>query len=186
MVPAQATSPSTKPRTAVIAFGGNALLKRGEDLSMDAQRRNAEHAAAAVARFVSDTNMRVCITHGNGPQVKLIVIMTTIGPLTAASCANLIWEVTSFGSGRRTPPQVGLLAQADAESGLDVLDAETEGQIGYILETELANVLNGGVSSGSRSAITNVVSLLTQVRLLPAEVSRRAAERMRKSPYAAT
>ena len=51
--------------------------------------------------------------------------------------------VVSHGNG----PQVGLLAlqAAAAEAGgsrpLDVLDAETEGQIGYLIEQELRNVL---------------------------------------------
>src|SRR6476659_2535779 len=51
--------------------------------------------------------------------------------------------VVTHGNG----PQVGLLAlQADAYEGvdpypLDVLGAETEGMIGYLLEQELGNVL---------------------------------------------
>ena len=46
------------------------------------------------------------------------------------------------------------VARQDPGSGLDVLDAESEGQIGYILETQLANALPG----------TDVVTLLTQAR----------------------
>jgi carbamate kinase len=56
-------------------------------------------------------------------------------------------------------PQVGLLAlqAGDAPTAfpLDVLDAESEGMIGYVLEQELANALPG----------RDVVTLLTRVRV---------------------
>lgn len=55
-------------------------------------------------------------------------------------------------------PQVGLLAQSHPESGLDVLDAESEGQIGYLLELEVANALQGR---------QDVVTLLTQTVVDP-------------------
>jgi carbamate kinase len=56
----------------VLALGGNALLRRGEPLTEDVQRRNvavAADAVAAVARF-----HRVVVTHGNGPQVGLLAL----------------------------------------------------------------------------------------------------------------
>lgn len=57
-------------------------------------------------------------------------------------------------------PQVGLLALEDEAHGgfpLDVLDAETEGMIGYLLERELRSRLPGYAIS----------TLLTQVRVSP-------------------
>jgi carbamate kinase len=54
--------------------------------------------------------------------------------------------VVTHGNG----PQVGLLALQGAASGpdgafpLDVLGAETEGMIGYMIEQELENALDGG------------------------------------------
>ncbi len=58
-------------------------------------------------------------------------------------------------------PQVGLLAAAARAGGppdrLDVLDAETQGQIGYLLSVELANAI------GDRA----IVTLLTQVEVDP-------------------
>ncbi len=59
--------------TVVVAFGGNALLKRGEPLTLETQQHNAREAAAAVRRLV-DAGYRVCITHGNGPQVGLLAL----------------------------------------------------------------------------------------------------------------
>lgn len=103
----------------MVAFGGNALLKRGEPLTTDVQRRNAQAAAAIVAQLVQKEGLKVCVTHGNGPQV-------------------------------------GLLALQDPGTTLDVLDAETEGQLGYLLEMELANALGPE---------QQVVALLTQVEV---------------------
>ncbi|MCP5072084.1 MAG: carbamate kinase [Rhodobacteraceae bacterium] len=61
-------------------------------------------------------------------------------------------------------PQVGLLAlrgaanQEDSPDPLDVLDAESEGQIGYVIEQELINVLPPAIHCGT---------LLTQVEVDP-------------------
>jgi len=88
----------------VIALGGNALLARGEPLTLENQRRNVERAVSALVPLVGAHQL--VLTHGNGPQV-------------------------------------GLLALQRSGDPLDVLDAETEGQIGYLLEQELSNALPG-------------------------------------------
>lgn len=78
-----------------------------------------------------------------------------------ATVANNNPLVVTHGNG----PQVGLLAlQAAALSGiapypLDVLGAESEGMIGYLLEQEFRNVLPG----------RDVATLLTQVVVNPAD-----------------
>lgn len=57
-------------------------------------------------------------------------------------------------------PQVGMLARGEGENAsypLDVLDAETEGLIGYLVEQEL----------GNRLAARQVATLLTQVEVDP-------------------
>jgi carbamate kinase len=91
----------------VVALGGNALLKRGEEMTAANQRANARIAAAALAPLCAEHE--VVITHGNGPQVGLL------------SLQEIAWP------GEDAP--------------LDVLDAETEGMIGYMIEQELGNVL---------------------------------------------
>lgn len=91
---------SQQPPIAVVALGGNALLKRDEPLTMESQMKNAREAAQAIARLSREEGYSLCVTHGNGPQV-------------------------------------GLLAEQDPETGLDVLVSETQGQIGYILESQL-------------------------------------------------
>jgi carbamate kinase len=57
----------------VLALGGNALLRRGEALDADVQRRNLLGAvASAVAPIVREH--QVVITHGNGPQIGLLAL----------------------------------------------------------------------------------------------------------------
>jgi carbamate kinase len=99
----------TERRRAVVALGGNALLRRGEPLEAANQARAARDAAEDLAR-ASLTNELV-ITHGNGPQVGLLALMGD--------------------------------AYTDTEPyPLDVLDAETAGQIGYVLEMQLDNCID--------------------------------------------
>ena len=54
----------------VIALGGNALLKRGEPMTAEVQRRNIRTAAIAMAPVASAHQL--VISHGNGPQVGLL------------------------------------------------------------------------------------------------------------------
>src|SRR3954467_12527711 len=56
----------------VVALGGNALLKRGEDMTATNQRKNARIAAEALAPLCEEHE--VVITHGNGPQVGLLAL----------------------------------------------------------------------------------------------------------------
>lgn len=92
----------------VIALGGNALLRRGQPLSDDAQRENVRIACDALAPIAAAHEL--VVSHGNGPQVGLLA-------LQGAAFAD-------------APP-----------SGLDVLGAETQGMIGYMVEQELGNRL---------------------------------------------
>ncbi|HUF02265.1 MAG TPA: carbamate kinase [Gaiellaceae bacterium] len=102
------------------ALGGNALLRRGEPLTADLQRRNVTRAIEALAPLAREHEL--VVTHGNGPQVGLLA-------LQAAAYEQV-------------PPYP-----------LDVLGAESEGMIGYLLEQELGNALPG----------RPVATLLTQV-----------------------
>jgi carbamate kinase len=104
----------------VAALGGNALLRRGEQPTVEAQRANAWAAVAAV-RPVAEA-CELVVTHGNGPQVGLLA-------LQSEAVVDL-------------PPVP-----------LDVLGAESEGLIGYLLEQALRNALPGRA----------VATVLTQV-----------------------
>lgn len=61
----------------VIALGGNALLRRGEELTDEAQKRNVAGAAESVATLAADHE--VVVTHGNGPQVGLLALQSSDG-----------------------------------------------------------------------------------------------------------
>jgi carbamate kinase len=56
----------------LVALGGNALLRRGEPVDAEAQRRNIETAAAGLAALAAEHEL--VITHGNGPQVGLLAL----------------------------------------------------------------------------------------------------------------
>jgi carbamate kinase len=92
----------------VAALGGNALLKRGQPLTADNQRANAQVACAALAPVALEHEL--VISHGNGPQVGLLALM-------------------------------GSAYTAVETYPLDVLGAQTEGMIGYLIERELGNLL---------------------------------------------
>lgn len=106
----------------VAALGGNALLRRGEPLTAQAQRANVKIAAESLAEIVRAGHQLV-VTHGNGPQVGLLALQ-------------------------------GAAYKPDEAYPLDVLGAETEGMIGYIIEQELENALGHD---------RPVATLLTQV-----------------------
>jgi carbamate kinase len=101
--------PATERRRAVVALGGNALLRRGEPLEAANQARAARDAARALAP--ASLRHQLVITHGNGPQVGLLALMSDAYTETAPY-------------------------------PLDVLDAETAGQIGYVLEMQLDNFID--------------------------------------------
>ena len=92
----------------VVALGGNALLKRGEAMSAENQRRNVRLAAEMLAPVA--VQHQLVIGHGNGPQVGLLALQ-------------------------------GAAYQQVETYPLDVLGAQTEGMIGYMIEQELGNLV---------------------------------------------
>ncbi|WP_108652374.1 carbamate kinase [Dongshaea marina] len=59
-------------KTVVVALGGNALLRRGEPLEADIQRKNIAVAAKTISEIAKEYN--VVLVHGNGPQVGLLAL----------------------------------------------------------------------------------------------------------------
>lgn len=53
----------------VIALGGNAIMKRGELPIFSIQYENVKNAAKSIGNLISKNDIRLVITHGNGPQV---------------------------------------------------------------------------------------------------------------------
>jgi len=58
----------SRPRTAVIALGGNALAPAGEKSTIHDQFRHARESLGPIVDLVAD-GWNVCVVHGNGPQV---------------------------------------------------------------------------------------------------------------------
>jgi carbamate kinase len=58
----------------LVALGGNALLKRGEPLTMEAQWQNTQVAARALEGIAR--NHQLVLTHGNGPQIGLLAMQS--------------------------------------------------------------------------------------------------------------
>jgi carbamate kinase len=101
------------PPTAVVAVGGNALLRRGEPLEADTQARAARAAAGLLARAAVDN--RLVVTHGNGPQVGLLALMSD------AYTATKPYPLDVLGS--ETEGQIGYVLEL--ELGNAVPDQET-------------------------------------------------------------
>jgi carbamate kinase len=57
----------------VVALGGNALLRRGEDDTFENMYASARRAAERVVD-VAETGWEIVVTHGNGPQVGRILL----------------------------------------------------------------------------------------------------------------
>lgn len=92
----------------VVALGGNALLKRGEPMTAEAQRANVVVAASELCPVA--LKHQLTLSHGNGPQVGLLALQAA--------------------------------AYEDVEAyPLDVLGAQTQGMIAYMMEQELGNLL---------------------------------------------
>lgn len=92
----------------VVALGGNALLRRGESMTVEAQRQNVRIAATALAPVARQHEL--VLSHGNGPQIGLLAL-----------------QAAAYTPVKPYP--------------LDVLGAQTQGMIGYLLEQELGNQL---------------------------------------------
>lgn len=92
----------------VVALGGNAILRRGEPMTVANQRASIAAACGPLAELAAENDL--VVSHGNGPQVGLLALQ-----------AAAYDEVSSY--------------------PFDVLGAQTEGMIGYLIEQELGNQL---------------------------------------------
>jgi carbamate kinase len=116
-----------KPQHIVVALGGNALLRRGQQMTQENQMLNIQTGIAS-------RNNKITLVHGNGPQVGLLLL-----------------ESAEYQS------KTGLKSMS-----LDVLDAETEGMIGYMIEQELQKYIPDG---------RGMVTILSQIVVDPNDPS---------------
>jgi carbamate kinase len=111
--------------TLLVALGGNALIRPGEEGTAAEQFRNLRVPMKQIARL--SRSYRIIITHGNGPQV-----------------GNLLLQQECCATVPRLP--------------LEILVAQTQGQIGYMIEATLDSEL-AAVGLGKR----HLVSLISYV-----------------------
>lgn len=116
-------------RLAVVAFGGNALLKGNQVGTIDEQEQNVYDTCTHLVELIKK-GYDLVITHGNGPQVGNVLLQHEAGHKL-------------FG----VPKQP-----------IDFCVAETQGSIGYMVEQQLRNVLvENGIKKNIVSIITQVV-----------------------------
>ncbi len=99
-------------KLAVVAFGGNALLRAGQKGTIDEQEKNAYNASKNLVKLIN-RDYNLVVTHGNGPQVGNILLANIAGS-----------------------KQYGI-----PEMPMDISVAYSQGFIGYLLEQQLRNVL---------------------------------------------
>ena len=116
-------------KLAVVALGGNALLKAGQKGTISEQEENARIASEKLVGLIR-RDYNFVITHGNGPQVGNILL--------ANSAANTLHGLPDM--------------------PLDVSVAYSQGFIGYIVEQQLRNTLrDNDLHRDIISIITQVV-----------------------------
>lgn len=99
-------------KTAVIAFGGNALLRSGQRGTYKEQIANVQSTCESIVGMVQQ-EYNIIIGHGNGPQVGNVMLQHEI--------ASRVTDVLAM--------------------PLDFCVSETQGSIGYLIEQGLRNVL---------------------------------------------
>lgn len=97
----------------IIALGGNALLKNGQKGSISEQNLNVRETLNSLLPIIKEGHDLI-ITHGNGPQVGYILLKNDAG--------EQVYGI----------PQVPL----------DVAVADTQSEIGYLIQSELFSLLH--------------------------------------------
>jgi carbamate kinase len=116
-------------KLAVVALGGNALLRGNEKGTNEEQNRNSYDTLKNLVYLIKD-GYDVVISHGNGPQVGNILMQHDAGD-------------DNYGI-----PQMPL----------DVCVADSQGSIAYMLERNLRNILKEeGIEKNVISLVTQVV-----------------------------
>lgn len=115
-------------KTVVVALGGNSFIADNQHQSVPDQYRAAEQACSHIVGMLRDQDLRLVVTHGNGPQVGFILRRSEL----AASSVHTV--------------------------PLDSCVADTQGALGYHLERALRNELRRqGLQKPSATLVTLVL-----------------------------
>ncbi len=119
----------TNRKIAVIAIGGNSLIKDSKHQSVEDQYEAAKQTCIHIADMI-EAGYEVVIGHGNGPQVGFIL--------------------------RRS--EIAAKAEGMHEVPLDVCGADSQGAIGYALQQNLQNELcRRGITKPVATVVTQVL-----------------------------
>ncbi len=115
-------------KLAMIAFGGNALLRAGQKGTFDEQLENVERTCERLVPLI-EKGYDIVIGHGNGPQVGNALLRHEAG--------KKMFDMPAM--------------------PMDFCGAETQGSIAYLIETALERVLNrAGIHRRIVSLVTRV------------------------------
>ena len=116
-------------KVAVVAIGGNSLIKDGKHQTVEDQYQAAKETSHHIADMI-EAGWDVAIGHGNGPQVGFIL--------------------------RRS--EIAAKVEGMHEIPLDVCGADSQGAIGYALQQNLQNDLfHRGIKKNVATVITQVL-----------------------------
>jgi carbamate kinase len=119
----------TERKIAVVAIGGNSLIKDKQHQTVEDQYEAAKETAQHIADM-AETGWDIVIGHGNGPQVGFIL--------------------------RRS--EIAHKVEGMHELSLDVCGADSQGAIGYALQQNLQNELHKrGIEKPVTTVITQVL-----------------------------
>ena len=111
----------------VIALGGNAIQNKGEKGTFEEQLANVTKTMIDLVPLILNKNYQVIITHGNGPQVGTIM------------------------------NQMAKAVDIAPAMPMHMCGAMSQGQIGYLIQQSLLNLLE------KKSVKKSIVTLVTQV-----------------------
>ncbi len=116
-------------KIAVVAFGGNALLKANEIGTIEQQEKNTLETCKKLLKLL-DQGYELVLTHGNGPQVGNIFLRN----------------------------EAGYQQYKIPKMPLDICVADSQGGIGYMIERQMRNALNkASVDKNVVAVITQVL-----------------------------
>lgn len=101
-----------KKKLAVVALGGNALLRGVEIGTIQQQEKNTYNTCVQLLKLIDD-GYNIVITHGNGPQVGNIMLRNDAG--------HKEYKIPKM--------------------PLDICVADSQGGIGYMIERQMKNIL---------------------------------------------
>ncbi len=117
-----------KNKVAVVAIGGNSLIKDKNNVTVESQYQAAKETTIHIADMI-ESGWTVAIGHGNGPQVGFILRRS---------------EIAHKVEGMHKVP-------------LEVCGADSQGAIGYALQQNLQNILRSrGIDKSVATVITQV------------------------------